>query len=159
MPHLFYDLDFTVSVFVVHDEKVLLVDHKKLGKWLPVGGHIEVGENPEQAAYREVAEESGLDVELCGERPPEGFPGTKALVAPTYLDVHDIQGDHRHIGMIYFAKAASSQVRLARDEHHDIRWFSEAELEEPRWGVPEAIRFYGREALRRVPAWKRPAGS
>lgn len=150
MPHLFYDLDFTVSVFVVHEEKVLLVDHKKLGKWLPVGGHIEIGEDPEQAVYREVAEESGLQVELWGERPPTGFPGTKALVAPAYLDVHDIHGDHRHIGMIYFAKAASSQVRLAAAEHHDIRWFTQAELEEPRWGVPEAIRFYGREALRRL---------
>ncbi len=157
MPHLFYDLDFTVSVFIVHDGKVLLVNHKKLGKWLPVGGHIEIGEDPEQAAHREVAEECGLQVELCGERPPGEFPGTKALVAPTYLDVHDIQGDHRHIGMIYFARAASSQVRLAAAEHHAIRWFSEAELEEPSWGVPEAIQFYGRQALQRLAAGM-PAG-
>jgi ADP-ribose pyrophosphatase YjhB (NUDIX family) len=159
MPHLFYDLDFTVSVFIVHGGKVLLVDHKKLGKWLPVGGHIEIGEDPEQAAHREVAEESGLQVELCGERPPTAFPGTKVLVAPAYLDVHDIQGDHRHIGMIYFARAQSSEVRLAADEHHDIRWFTEAELEEARWGVPEAIRFYGREALRRLARRERVAGS
>jgi ADP-ribose pyrophosphatase YjhB (NUDIX family) len=150
MPHLFYDLDFTVSVFVVHDEKVLLVDHKQLGKWLPLGGHIEIGEDPEQAAYREVKEESGLEVELRGERPPRGFPGTKILVAPAYLDVHDIHGEHRHIGMIYFAKAATSQVRLASAEHRDIRWFTAAELEDPRWGVPEAIRFYSQEALRRL---------
>lgn len=150
MPHLFYDLDFTVSVFVVHEGKVLLVDHKKLGRWLPVGGHIDLGEDPEQAAYREVAEESGLEIELCGERPPTTFPGTKVLVAPTYLDVHDIQGDHRHIGMIYFARAASSEVRLAAAEHNDIRWFTPAELEDPEWGVPEAIRFYAGEALRRL---------
>ena len=159
MPHLFYDLDFTVSVFIVHEERVLLVDHKKLGKWLPVGGHIEIGEDPEQAVHREAAEESGLQVELWGERPPAGFPGTKVLVAPTYLDVHDIQGDHRHIGMIYFAKAASSVVRLAPSEHHEIRWFTAAELQEPQWGVPEAIRFYGREALRRLSGLERAAGS
>jgi ADP-ribose pyrophosphatase YjhB (NUDIX family) len=150
MPHLFYDLDFTVSVFIVHEENVLLVDHKKLGKWLPVGGHIDIGEDPEQAAYREVAEESGLEIKLWGERPPNGFPGTKILVAPTYLDVHDIHGDHRHIGMIYFATAASSEVRLAAAEHNDIRWFSADELDDPKWAVPEAIRFYGREALRRL---------
>jgi ADP-ribose pyrophosphatase YjhB (NUDIX family) len=159
MAHLFYDLDFTVSVFVVREEKVLLVDHKKLGKWLPVGGHIEIGEDPEQAAHREVAEESGLQVELWGERPPAGFPGTKALVAPTYLDVHEIHGDHRHIGMIYFAKAASGQVRLAAAEHHDIRWFTAAELDEPQWCVPEAIRFYGRQAIRRLAGGERPAAS
>jgi hypothetical protein len=72
------------------------------------------------------------------------------LVAPTYLDVHDIHGDHRHIGMIYFATAASSEVTLAPAEHNRIRWFTAAELDDPQWEVPEAIRFYGGEALRRV---------
>ncbi len=152
MPHLFYDLDFTVSVFIVHDRKVLLVDHKKLAKWLPVGGHIEIGENPEQAAYREVLEESGLEIELTGERPPRTFPGTTILTAPAYLDVHDIQGDHRHIGMIYFARSKSGKVQLAAGEHHAIRWFSAEELEDPKWAVTEAIRFYAGEALRRLSA-------
>lgn len=152
MPHLFYDLDFTVSVFVVHDEKVLLVDHKKLGKWLPVGGHIDIGEDPEQAAYREAEEECGLEIRLSGERPPNDFPGTKTLTAPAYLDVHDIHGDHRHIGMIYFATAASGDVHLAAAEHNDIRWFTADELDDPKWAVPEAIRFYGHEALRRLSA-------
>ena len=159
MPHIHDKIDFTVAIFVVQQAKVLLVHHRALDKWLPLGGHIELDEDPEQAALREVREESGLDVELLGERPPTTEPGTRALLAPRFLDIHRISATHEHIGMIYFAKAASSQVRLARDEHHDIRWFSEAELEEPRWGVPEAIRFYGREALRRVPAWKRPARS
>ena len=35
MPHLFYYLDYTVSVFVVHEARVLLVDHKQLKRWLP----------------------------------------------------------------------------------------------------------------------------
>ncbi len=69
MPHLFYDLDFTVSVFVVHLQQVLLVHHRKLEKWLPVGGHIEIGENPEAAAKREAFEESGLEIERVGPRP------------------------------------------------------------------------------------------
>ncbi len=43
MPHLFYYLDFTVSVFVVYREKVLLADHRQLDRWLPLGGHIEPG--------------------------------------------------------------------------------------------------------------------
>jgi hypothetical protein len=98
-------------------------------------------------------------VELWGERPPGGFPGTKVLVAPTYLDVHDIHGEHRHIGMIYFARAWSNHVRLAPAEHSDIRWFTAAELEDPHWGVPEAIRFYGREALRRLSGVGHAAGS
>jgi len=150
MPHLFYDLDFTVSVFIVYEGKVLLVHHRKLGRWLPVGGHIEIGEDPEQAAHRETMEESGLEIELLGPRPPKSFPGTKILTAPSYLDVHDIHGDHRHIGMIYFARAGGAELRLAEEEHHAIRWFTPEELVDPERGVDEAIRFYAAEALARV---------
>lgn len=150
MAHLFYDLDFTVSVFIVHDETVLLVHHRKLGRWLPVGGHIEIGENPEQAALREAWEESRLEIELVGARPPREFPGTTILTAPSYLDVHDISGDHRHIGLIYFARAETGEVRLAESEHHDIRWFSRADLADPAFAVPDAIQFYAGEALDRL---------
>jgi 8-oxo-dGTP pyrophosphatase MutT (NUDIX family) len=79
-----------VAIFVVQQAKVLLVHHRTLGKWLPLGGHIELDEDPEQAALREVREESGLDVELLGERPPTTEPGTRALLAPRFLDIHRI---------------------------------------------------------------------
>ncbi len=150
MAHLFYDLDFTVAVFVVREDRVLLVHHRKLNKWLPIGGHIEIGENPEEAALRETREESGLEVELVGEKPPREFPGTQLLTAPTYLDVHDISGDHRHIGLIYFARSAEGEIRLAEAEHHDIRWFTAEEFAAPEWAVPEAIQFYAGEALSRL---------
>ncbi len=150
MAHLFYDLDFTVSVFIVNAGRVLLVHHKKLQKWLPVGGHVEIGENPEQAALREALEESGLEIELIGARPPREFPGTTILTAPAYLDVHDIAGDHRHVGMIYFARSERAETRLAEAEHHDIRWFTPGELADPAWRVPEAIQFYAGEALARL---------
>jgi ADP-ribose pyrophosphatase YjhB (NUDIX family) len=150
MPHLFYYLDFTVSIFVVYESRVLLVDHKQLGKWLPIGGHIEPGEDPEQAAYRETAEESGLEIELIGEKPPGEFPGTKLLVAPAYLDVHDISGEHRHLGMIYFARSRSAGVRLAAEEHSDIRWFAAEELRQSKQNIPGVVRFYGQEAIRRL---------
>ena len=45
---------FTVAVFVVWEGKVLLHFHRKLGMWLPPGGHIEEGELPDEAAVREV---------------------------------------------------------------------------------------------------------
>ncbi len=150
MPHLFYHLDFTVSVFVVYRDKVLLADHIQLDKWLPLGGHIEPGEDPEQAALREVREESGLRIELCGDRPPREFPGTRTLVAPVFLDVHDISGEHRHIGMIYYARAASDDTVLSVQEHRQIRWFDAEELKNPKWKIPDAIQFYAGDAIRRL---------
>ena len=50
---------FTVAVFVVWEGKVLLHRHRKLGMWLPPGGHIEENELPDEAAVREVLEEVG----------------------------------------------------------------------------------------------------
>ena len=41
MAHLHDRIDFTVAIFVVNADKVLLVHHRQLDKWLPLGGHIE----------------------------------------------------------------------------------------------------------------------
>ena len=101
MAHIHDKIDFTVAIFVVHEDKILLIHHRKLDKWLPLGGHIELDEDPEIAALREAKEESGLDVELLGERPPTTESGTRALIAPRFLDIHRINDTHEHIGMIY----------------------------------------------------------
>ena len=58
--------DFTATTFVVDAGATLLLLHKKLGAWLPPGGHIGPNELPEDAAVREVREETGLEVELLG---------------------------------------------------------------------------------------------
>jgi len=150
VPHLNYYLDWTVSVFIVFERQVLLVDHKQLKKWLPVGGHIDPGEDPERAAHREVEEESGLSIELVGSRPPAGFEGTRPLVAPAYLDVHHISGEHHHFGMIYFAHATTDAVTLAEKEHNDIRWFTAQDIKTSTLNIPEAVRFYSREAIERL---------
>src|SRR5438034_5469175 len=128
MPHIHEKIDFTVAIFVVHDGKVLLVHHRQLNKWLPLGGHIELDEDPEMAAVREAREESGLEVELLGERPPTTGPGTRALIAPRFLDIHRINSTHEHIGLIYWAHPKSGAVTLAPAEHHHIRWCSTLDL-------------------------------
>ena len=152
MAHIHEKIDFTVAVFVVSDSRILLILHRRLGKWLPLGGHIELDEDPEQAAHREVLEESGLTVDLIGERPPTTEPGTRALIAPRFLDIHRITDTHEHIGMIYFARPKAGTIRLAEAEHHDIRWCSESELEQLVPRPTDAILWYCRTALREVGA-------
>lgn len=149
MPHIHEKIDFTIEAFVVYDHRVCLVFHKKLQKWLPLGGHIELDEDPEQALFREVKEESGLDIEVLGEKPNRQFAGKTLLYCPTYLDIHDISETHRHIGLVYFARAKSDNIQLAAREHDDIRWFTETELSDPRYDVLPDVRFYAEDALRR----------
>ncbi len=150
MAHIHEEIDFTVAIFVVHDGKVLLIHHRKLDKWLPLGGHIELDEDPEQAALREAHEESGLEVELLGERPPTTAPGTRALIAPRFLDIHRITDTHEHIGMIYWARPKDGKVTLATDEHHDIRWCSIAELDLLQPTISDAVKWYCRKAIEEI---------
>jgi len=151
MAHIHERIDFTVAIFVVHGGKVLLIHHRQLGKWLPLGGHIELDEDPEQAALREAKEESGFDVELQGERPPTTGPGTRALIAPRFLDIHRINATHEHIGMIYWARPRNGSLALAAAEHHDIRWCSSEDLESLRPAMSEAVKWYCRKAIEEVP--------
>jgi 8-oxo-dGTP pyrophosphatase MutT (NUDIX family) len=150
MAHIHEKIDFTVAIFVVHQGKVLLIHHRKLNKWLPLGGHIELDEDPEIAALREAKEESGLDVELIGERPPTTGPGTRALIAPRFLDIHRISDTHEHIGMIYWARPKSGDVKLAMEEHHDIRWCGKAEMDSLVPKMADAVRWYCEKAIEEI---------
>ena len=150
MAHIHEKIDFTVAIFVVHEGRILLIHHRKLDKWLPLGGHIELDEDPEQAALREAREESGLEVELLGERPPTTEPGTRALIAPRFLDIHRINAAHEHIGMIYWARPKDGKVTLAADEHHDIRWCSVAALDSLRPAMSDAVKWYCRKAVEEI---------
>ncbi len=150
MAHINYAVDFTVAVFVVQHNQVLLVHHLKLDRWLPLGGHIDPGEDPEAAALRETREESGLEVELIGERPPTTGPGTRALIAPRFLDIHRITETHEHVGMIYFARPLAGTVILAAGEHREILWCASGDLDALFPPVSEAVKWYARQALREL---------
>jgi 8-oxo-dGTP pyrophosphatase MutT (NUDIX family) len=150
MPHIHELIDFTVAIFVVRDAKILLIHHRRLNKWLPLGGHIELDEDPEIAALREAREESGFEVELIGERPPTTEPGTRALIAPRFLDIHKITDTHQHIGMIYWARPKSGAMALAPEEHHDIGWFSSEDLDRLEPAMSNAVKWYCRKALEEI---------
>ena len=150
MAHIHEKIDFTVAIFVVQNGRILLIHHRKLGKWLPLGGHIELDEDPEIAALREAREESGFEVELLGERPPTTEPGTRALIAPRFLDIHRISDTHEHIGMIYWARPTSGNMTLATEEHHDIRWCTREDLDALEPAMSNAVKWYCLKALEEI---------
>jgi len=150
MPHIHELYDFVVSAFIVHRGKVLLIYHKRYDEWLPIGGHIELNEDPEQALYREIREECGLAVRILAEAPRIAHPGVKPIPTPSYVDVHRISQTHKHIAFVYFAKSRTDRVRLHTAEHREYRWLTERDLVRPEFRLTRSIRFYCREALKKA---------
>jgi 8-oxo-dGTP pyrophosphatase MutT (NUDIX family) len=105
-------VDFTVEVFVVCDGRVLLRMHDKLGFWLSVGGHIELHEDPAQAAVREVLEEVGLEVRLDDSHMlyREIKDGYEELPPPVFMCRLRMGDSHDHVTMTYFARSNSRAV-------------------------------------------------
>jgi 8-oxo-dGTP pyrophosphatase MutT (NUDIX family) len=106
-------------------DRVLLLHHRKLGRWLQPGGHADPGEaSAEVVALREAREETGIDgLALHPEAP-----------RPLDVDIHAIpaRGDepaHEHLDLRYLAVApdGAAIVRQAA-ESNDLRWFGWDEL-------------------------------
>jgi ADP-ribose pyrophosphatase YjhB (NUDIX family) len=121
--------EWTVATFVVHRGRVLLLYHRKLGLWLPPGGHVEPGELPDEAAVREVLEETGVHCRLVGERGVQvEYP--RQLIRPYGVQVEQIRPGVEHIDLVYFAVAeddgwAIPDELAARDR---AGWYAPADL-------------------------------
>lgn len=146
MPHIHELIDYTISVFIIHDNQILLVEHPRYDKWLPIGGHIELDETPEQALFREIDEESGLNVRILSDKPDGDEPDQQYLLRPNYLDVHDANPPHRHVAFIYFGVSDSSAFRKSA-EHTDMRWVAADNLENPQYHLAPHLLFYARAAF------------
>ena len=131
MAHIHEKIDFTASVYVVFDNKVLLHKHAKTGRWLPPGGHIELDEDPNQAALREVKEEAGIEVELAGAA--QSFDGStqreRNLVPPRFMNRHyyDGKGGHEHVDLLFFGRSKTSDI--LPEAENGMRWVTKGEIE------------------------------
>ncbi len=111
-----------VAYIVLIDQtanKVLLVDHKNAGLWLPAGGHVEINEHPEDTVKRELQEELGIQADFI-------------LHDPLFLTVTQTVGrtaGHTDVSLWYVLKGCASDP-LAYDagEFHAIQWFLPAEV-------------------------------
>lgn len=147
MPHIHEKYDFTVGCFIVFDEKVLLVNHPRYDMWLCPGGHIELDEDPEEALFREIKEETGLEVDILSTKPDFETPNAKYIYMPAYISVHDANPPHKHIGLTYFARAKNGD-NLKSDEHTEAKWFTPAEIEDGQYNMPAEIRHFAKEAIK-----------
>ncbi len=138
---------FTVAVFVVREGKVLLHRHRKLGMWLPPGGHIEEGELPDEAAVREVWEETGVRVELVGER-REDVTDPVQLHRPAGVQLENIGPGHQHIDLIYFAKPAGPAEIRDEFSGEGVGWYAPEDWDELRVNVE--VRGWCERALRAI---------
>lgn len=141
--------DFTVATFVVHNDKVLLLWHRKLSMWLPPGGHIDPNELPDVAAVREVLEETGLEVVLTSPLSAPPIPGPRQLARPEGIQLEEISPGHQHIDLIYFARPAdlTAMQPIANHEVARVGWYGVADLD--RISLTEEVRYWVERSLGR----------
>ena len=116
----------TASAVVLDDRSttVLLHLHRRLGRWLQPGGHVEHGEHPDDAAVRETVEETGVAVA----HPPSG-----PLII--HLDEHPGPDGHVHLDLRYLLLADRAAPRIGAGETTGegpgptLRWASPMEVE------------------------------
>lgn len=141
---------FSVAVYARRAGRVLVIDHRRLAKWLPVGGELEAGETPLEAAVRELAEETGLTgrfVPLAGaaDGEPPGFLG---------YEEHEAGAKGLHMNFVFVADVADDAEVTPNHEFSAHRWVNAEEL-----GAlvsPLNVREFGWRALGARPA--RPRG-
>jgi len=122
--------DLVVAGYILHEDKVLLIHHKKLDLWLPVGGHIDDNETPDDALLREIKEEVGMDVDILNQNlgKIEGGDTKRSLANPFHVNVHSV-GDHDHCCLFYVCKALEPEKLKINGELKDFKWFSKEDLD------------------------------
>lgn len=101
-------------------ERALLTHHKKLEKWLQLGGHVDGDGDLAAAALREAVEESGIGELEIDPRPID-------------LDVHSIpehgdEPEHLHLDVRFVARAPRGAREELSEESIELGWFAPDEL-------------------------------
>ncbi|AWG24161.1 NUDIX hydrolase [Flavobacterium kingsejongi] len=128
----------TVSVIVfrtlAQDTDVLLIHHRKFDRWMVPGGHVEPVENPNEAAIREVLEETGIGIRLVSFlHQLHPVSDAECLLPPEYLYQQLIpasskEAAHYHIDMTYIGTAIGGELTLNAAETKAVRWVPIADI-------------------------------
>lgn len=82
------------------------------GEWHILGGHLEYGEQPEEAMKREAKEETGLNVEIH-----------------QVIDVMTWNDRNQALSVLYHCEASSRDAE-AKDDLQEVKWVSPDEIKE-----------------------------
>ena len=93
---------------------LVLKSNKWSGKYIIVGGHVEVDEHPEDAVRREVKEETGLDVEV------------KSLIQMICATPENYAKQESFLMIDYYCVGDGS-VRADEGEFSDVKWVTPLE--------------------------------
>jgi len=141
---------YTAAGFLVHQNKILLIKHKKAGIWFCPGGHVDKGELPHQAAEREFWEETGLKVKAIDFGLQSSDQERNSLPSPFHGNLHWVsQANYKarinnpksykpiapwqnacemHFGMSYLVGLVGSDKFKENVEETDgISWFTRSE--------------------------------
>ncbi|MCP4434998.1 MAG: NUDIX hydrolase [Actinomycetia bacterium] len=112
----------TGSALVVdaRGERVLLLMHAKLRRWLQPGGHADGDHELAGVALKEASEETGID-------------GLEVMVPAVDVDIHEVDhgddlGNHLHLDVRYVVVAPPDAVESGNHESLELRWVTPDEL-------------------------------
>jgi 8-oxo-dGTP diphosphatase len=129
-----------VATGYIYDQdraRFLLIQHKKLGKWLAPGGHLEEGEEPHAGALREVWEEIGREGRVLDllATPEVDTPTVPQLPSPFCLLAETIpagprDGEHIHLDFVYVIEIdPTASLNVSEAEIERAQWFALEEID------------------------------
>jgi ADP-ribose pyrophosphatase YjhB (NUDIX family) len=135
---------FVSTGFIVQDNKVLLTYNRNVNLWVPVGGHMEPGETPDESLLREIKEETGLKVEFLDKE--EHFEIVKKIHQPYHIQVEKVPHHEHHINFVYFLKSKDSLNSDVNDRGESLKWFAKEDLA----SLDPSVKLLAAKAIRTV---------
>lgn len=114
----------TVIFLINNENKVLMHMNHNMKTWIPIGGHIDPGESPDEAIIREVKEEVGIEFKFIQE--PE-FIGNSKILKPLKFQIDKVPHHNLHLTFVFVGKCDGTE-RKFNDENEELKWFSKEEF-------------------------------